>query len=76
MGTGQFVVIKGKAQTRSCPEWSGQKETIWTCGYSNQSKAQCAEGNSLGALAKGFGALLGKRGHCKLFMRREVETND
>ena len=65
LGTGQFVVRKGKTHTRSRPEGSGPKETIWTSGHSNQPKAPCAEGGSLGALAGGRGggggALLGKR---------------
>lgn len=41
MGTGQFVVTKGKIQIRSCPEYSGQKETIWTSGDSTSPSPLC-----------------------------------
>lgn len=37
-------------------------------------QAPCATGNSLGALAKGFGALLEKTGHSTVFKGTAVKT--
>lgn len=43
---------------RSCPEWSGQKETIW---LQWPAWGPLCRGELTGGTAKGFGVLLGKK---------------
>lgn len=60
-GDGTICGCERRGSNKVMPRVAGAEGDHMDSGYSKQSKAQCAEGNSLGALAKGFGALLGKR---------------
>lgn len=61
MGMEQFVVVKITAQTRSYPEWSGPKETIWTLVTARSLKPSVSRGTHEGHLLKAWHSLRERR---------------
>lgn len=62
MGMEQFVVVNGTAQTRSYPEWSGPKETVWTLVTARSLKPSVSRGTHEGHLLKAWHSLREKKG--------------